>query len=309
MEFVAQLQTTSIPVIIARLHALDALSTKTGRFTTADQTPFSLGEFVSSNLLDHEELSPFSAHTHCILWSACCDVPGPDTTMLRDLLGLPFPLVEPKNDALLVVLGDFVAELTNSLIFDFPPQDRIDQLRDFAALIDSKDSATPSPGLITLRAFKERARGLSYLPLRLFALPFFLQVHHNYNTLVDHSYLSRVCRNAPTHVAPTVRDWIGVVNCINASPGFHSSLAGESNPQVLKHFSSLFQDQSVPIHTRCLQLFTIYHAEWERIWTLVGWKGNRIERATVLEFKHDFTAPFYQVGFLDVFFKIFMSIG
>lgn len=300
---------------LQRLRMLDASATTLGNgYLTCGNTSFSLGDYIASNLRDHPTLSQFAPHSLCILWIACC--PQSDNLSFINT-SLTNVLLEPISLDLLPVLCEFVEELNHTLLHEFPIQDRIDQLADFTSIIQAYPCTNINNHIIKgaeiLTTFQNKARGLSYLPNVMYALPFFLQVHPNCDILVSsHSYLSRICRN-PHHVLscrtfPNIRDWIQVIKYMNSTASYTTAFSGNTHPEVLIHFTSIFRDQSVLISTRCLQLFTIYHPEWEHIWTLIGWKSNRFEHAAVLEFKHDFPAPFYQDGFLNSFFHIFNPI-
>jgi hypothetical protein len=285
--------------ILERIQELDLNTNLEDGFLTCRNKPFILAEFIYTNLQEHEDLCPFISSVHQILWIACRFSHDQHSGIKQEIQTL---FIKDLHN----LLFDFIVELSETIHCELPSDDRQVQLSHFAELLQFEhDIPTSSSGYTALCQFKKSIRGLSFVPVHVFALPFFLQVHINCASLISHSYVARICRK-PLFSSPHHTCWIHILEFIQSNEHI-LNVHNTDAPQVLTHFHSLFQDISVPLKTRCLQLFTIYHPEWRCIWTLIGWKCNRFETVTVCSFLHDFPEPFYQDTFLNDFFHVFHS--
>ena len=148
----------------------------------------------------------------------------------------------------------------------------------------------------------------------LLGLTFHSRVQNNFDDLCKHSIVRHVCRaidKFPSH-APDIYQWIHVlefVRHIGIKPyslhgNLHSMNSKSEWPKFLTVFADGFPDKSVPIQERFLQLVSIYHPFWRKIWTLTGWRMNRLETAWVEHFLYEFPKPFYQRHFVEELFHI-----
>ena len=300
MELFSELN-SSDRSLLERIHVLDADAVKRGEFLDCYNKPFPLADYVESNLEDHEQLSEFCPNVHLLLWIAC-RTNHDNIAEFKHQIQVHFPDTSHTDN-----LTDFVTELAHSIQIEIPSEDRYSQLKLFSELLQYEKRAptigSESTGYQVLSQYRESVRGLFFLPTVLFALPYFLQVHSNSNNLIHNSYISRICRRQHGNPAtPDTRDWIHVLHFLQA----HHNAECLTPPEVLSHFHGVFQDRSVSLYTRCLQLFTIYHPSWPRIWTLIGWKANRMEVQSVHQFLTDFPTPFYRTAFVNEFFTLFV---
>jgi hypothetical protein len=146
------------------------------------------------------------------------------------------------------------------------------------------------------------------------AIPYFLQVQRNFDDLSKHSIIRHVCRNIENidKEPPNVYNWIKVIAFVRHIGIQPYSLHGNLNrmnskrewPQFLTVFYQLFPDKSISIEERFLQLLTIYHPRWDKIFTLSGWRMKRQETKVILQFLHDYPTLFYQKHFVTELFHL-----
>lgn len=306
-------------VIVKRTIALD-LSVKHAReeeysqwtqFTDHKNQPFALADFVYANIAD--ALPALQYNVLEILWIACCS----DHEMYEQILGYSNSFLErthpTKKNILRVQLAQFIQEIAETLQTIMEPNEHKEQKKQFQQYLSFTNENVILPGEIVLEKFRKQVHVLYYLPPNNVAIPYFLQVQGNFHELCNHSIVRHVCRALTLPLeTPTVYEWLHVIEYVRHIGIRAYSLHGNRHmmnskrewPGFLKIFYELFPDKSIPIEERFLQMITIYHPLWWRIFTLSGWRMNRQETAIITEFLHEFPRPFYQRQYITELFHL-----
>lgn len=306
-------------LICKRLNALDSQVTKARSeeysqwvsYTDHKKKPFPLADFVHANLCD--AIPKLQNHTLELLWIACCS----DYEMYEQILSYSNSFLErrfPKQTNLLRVdLAHFLQEVAETIQTEMGTESS-DHQNQFQQYIQHTGDTVTLNGEAVLQDFRKKIHVLYYLPPNNVAIPYLLQVQHNFDDLCQHSIVRHVCRNMNeiSTEAPNIYEWIDVIEYVRHIGIQPYSLHGNLHmmnskpvwPKFLTVFSELFPDKSVPIEERFLQLMTIYHPRWWQIWTLTNWRMNRQETAVVEEFLHSFPKPFYQKHFVTELFHL-----
>lgn len=280
-------------------------------FTDHKKKPFALADFVYANLKD--ALPDLQNNTLELMWIACCS----DYEMYEQILQYSNAFLErrhPKQINLLRVdLAHFLQEVAETLQTEMGDE-ATEQKTQFKEYLTFNDENLVLPGEELLQEFRKKIHVLYYLPPNNVAIPYFLQVQVNFNDLSKHSIIRHVCRaiHNVDNEPPNVYDWIKVleyVRHIGIKPySLHGNLHMMNSkpvwPKFLTVFEENFPDKSISISERFLQLMTIYHPRWDKIFTLSGWRMNRQETHIILDFLHMFPKPFYQKHFVTELFHL-----
>jgi len=306
------------PVILLKIQTLDANIvanrneeySQWTQFVDHKQTPFALADFVYANLQD--TLPTLANNTLEILWISCCS----NHDLYAQIMRMSNAFLERRHpdltNLLRVELAQFIQEVAETMQLEMGEEAAI-QKKQFKNYLEY-DPDIVLQGEVILQAFRKKIHVLYYLPDCNVAIPFFIQVQPNFKDLSTYSIVRHVCRNivAIDKEPPDVYDWLHVLEFVRArgiqpyslSGNIHSMNARDDWPGFLTLFYDLFPDKSVTIEERFLQLLTIYHTRWDKIFTLSGWRINRAETQIILDFLHDYPKPFYQKRYVDELFHL-----
>ena len=305
--------------IIQRVYDLDRSVQKTreenysewSQFIDHEKTHLALADFVYANLKD--ALPMLVNNTLEIIWIACCS----DHEMTEQILQYSNSFLKRRHPSKLaqlrVDLANFIQEVAETISVEMSEEDSIIQKNLFQNYLEH-DPEIILPGELILQNFRKKVHVLYYLPDCNVAIPFFLQVQSNFSDLSTHSIMRHVCRNiaAVDKEPPDIYDWLHVLEYVRSRGVKPYSLTGNVHamnsvnewPGFLKLFSELFNDKSVTVEERFLQLITIYHPRWDQIFTLSGWRMNRKETTIILNFLSDYPKPFYQKRYIEELFHL-----
>jgi len=273
---------------------------------------FVLADFVYANIC--ETMPELKNNVLEILWIACCS----DHELYEQILKYSNNFLQrrcpERINVLRVDLAHFLQEIAETLATEIEIEERERQKKQFQEYLENNDTTDELPGKLILQEFRKKVHVLYFLPPNNVAVPYFLQVQDNFKDLCKHSLVRHVCRNIENidTKPPNVYDWLHVIDFVRQIGIKPYSLHGNLNslsskqtwPKFLTVYHELFPDQTVSIEERFLQLLTIYHSRWDKIFTLSGWRMNLQETEIILDFLQTFPTPFYQDHFVTELFHL-----